>query len=342
MAKKIQTDGSPAPKAPGRPRRSTKPADAAVDQVVLANGVPDAPEAPAADKAAKATRRAARASTGTGKKLVIVESPAKAKTINRYLGDSFIVKASMGHVRDLPSKGLGIDVEKQFEPTYELLATRRKVLAELTKAARNAPEVYLATDMDREGEAIAWHLAEALKIAPDRQRRVVFNEITKDAIQEAFRHPHDIDGHKVDAQQARRILDRLVGYMLSPLLWRKVATGLSAGRVQTVAVRLVVDRERAIQAFVPEEFWKISAIFTPDVAAAAGLEGQWKQFLRAAVADGQAATVAQQHAFLEQHNSFQAELTEWCGTPHIGMPCLAVRTTSSTLEAFFASSPNIS
>src|SRR5688572_13664257 len=192
-----------------------------------------------------------------GKKLVIVESPAKAKTINKYLGADYIVKASMGHVRDLPSKGMGVDLES-FEPQYEVLKDRGKVVTELKKLAKDSELVYLATDLDREGEAIAWHLKEALSIPDSRARRVIFNAITKAEIQKAFANPHEIDMDRVNAQQARRILDRVVGYEISPLLWRKVAKGLSAGRVQSVSVRLVVEREREIEAFIPEEFWKIA------------------------------------------------------------------------------------
>ena len=248
-----------------------------------------------------------------GKKLVIVESPAKAKTINRYLGPDFIVKASMGHVRDLPTKDIGVDLEGDFTPTYEPLTGRKKVLSELKKISKTAPEVFLATDLDREGEAIAWHLAEALKIPKDRLRRVVFNEITKSAIQAAFADPHELDMNKVDAQQARRILDRIVGYKVSPLLWKKVARGLSAGRVQTVAVRLIVERERAIEAFMPEEFWKISGIFTADLKTVAGLAEQWKQFLVITDEKGQGPTQAKQYEFLAGHDAFQAELIEWKG-----------------------------
>src|SRR5258707_3088766 len=191
-----------------------------------------------------------------GKTLVIVESPAKAKTINKYLGDDYVVKASMGHVRDLPSKGMGVDL-KTFIPEYEVLASRSKVVNELKKLAKESSEVFLATDLDREGEAIAWHLKEALGIPDDKVRRVIFNAITKAEIQKAFKKPMVIDMDRVNAQQARRILDRIVGYEISPLLWRKVARGLSAGRVQSVAVRLVGEREREIEAFLPAEYWKI-------------------------------------------------------------------------------------
>src|SRR5256885_2546422 len=198
-----------------------------------------------------------------GKNLVIVESPAKARTINKYLGDDFIVKASMGHVRDLPSKGMGVDL-KTFEPEYVIIEERGKgkVVSELKKLAKDAPNIYLATDLDREGEAIAWHLQQALKIPDARVNRVIFNAITKAEIQKAFKSPRRIDIDRVNAQQARRILDRIVGYEISPLLWRKVARGLSAGRVQSVAVRLVVDREREIEAFIPAGYWKIGAIFS--------------------------------------------------------------------------------
>src|SRR5438270_3949743 len=190
-----------------------------------------------------------------GKNLVIVESPAKAKTINKYLGDDYIVKASMGHVRDLPSKGMGVDL-KTFVPDYEVLESRSKVVKELKALAKQSDQVYLATDLDREGEAIAWHLKEALAIPDERAHRVIFNAITKAEIQKAFRNPTQIDMDRVNAQQARRILDRIVGWEISPILWRKVPGAKSAGRVQSVAVRLVVDREREIAAFVPQEYWK--------------------------------------------------------------------------------------
>ncbi|MGE0452905.1 MAG: type I DNA topoisomerase [Vicinamibacteria bacterium] len=194
------------------------------------------------------------------KNLVIVESPAKAKTINKYLGKDFDVKASMGHVRDLPKKTLGVDVKQGFTPQYEALPARKKVLDELKAAAKDAPTIYLAADPDREGEAICWHLAEELgPRAKKKVRRVVFNEITKRAIAAAFEHPSEVDLKKVDAQQARRILDRLVGYKVSPLLWEKVRRGLSAGRVQSVALKMICEREREIRAFVPEEYWTVVA-----------------------------------------------------------------------------------
>ncbi|MED3563523.1 type I DNA topoisomerase [Bacillus xiapuensis] len=191
--------------------------------------------------------------------LVIVESPAKAKTIERYLGNKYKVKASMGHVRDLPRSQMGVDVEKSYEPKYITIRGKGPVLKELKSAAKKAKKVYLAADPDREGEAIAWHLAHSLDVDIHSDCRVVFNEITKDAIKESFKHPRPINMDLVDAQQARRILDRLVGYNISPLLWKKVKKGLSAGRVQSVAVRLIIDREKEIQAFVPEEYWTIES-----------------------------------------------------------------------------------
>ncbi len=201
--------------------------------------------------------------------LVIVESPAKAKTIERYLGPGYTVLASYGHVRDLPEnpgKGeFGVDVEHDFAPQYEVVADRRRQLGAIEKAARRADAVYLATDLDREGEAIAWHVAQAIALPPEKARRVTFNEITEGAIREAFEHPRAINLDLVDAQQARRVVDRLVGYILSPLLWRKVRSGLSAGRVQSVAVRLVVEREREIRAFVAREYWTLGVILAaPD------------------------------------------------------------------------------
>jgi DNA topoisomerase-1 len=197
------------------------------------------------------------------KNLVIVESPAKAKTINKYLGRDFAVKASMGHVRDLPKKKLGVDVERGFSVDYEALPARKKTLDELKKAAKSADAIYLAADPDREGEAICWHLAAELsgrsKKSKAKFRRVVFNEITKRAVRAAFEHPVEVDPKKVDAQQARRVLDRLVGYKVSPILWEKVRRGLSAGRVQSVALKLICDREREIKAFEPEEYWTVQA-----------------------------------------------------------------------------------
>ena len=193
------------------------------------------------------------------KSLVIVESPAKARTINRYLGRDYSVKASMGHVRDLPKKKLGVDLKNRFRPTYELIPGKEKVIKTLRSAARGVDSIYIATDPDREGEAIGWHLSEALSDNNRKFFRVLFNEITQKAIRQAFDRPGEIDSRLVDAQQARRILDRLVGYKISPLLWQKVRRGTSAGRVQTAALRLVVEREREIEAFESREYWTLTA-----------------------------------------------------------------------------------
>lgn len=260
-----------------------------------------------------------------GKSLVIVESPAKARTINKYLGDAFIVKASMGHVRDLPEHDFGIDIEQSFRPTYEVVRGRTKVIQELRKLANAAPAVYLATDRDREGEAIAWHLLEALSLPESKAKRVIFNEITKNAIREAFQSPHGLDMDRVNAQQARRILDRIVGYELSPLLWRKIAKGLSAGRVQSVAVRLIVDREREIRAFVPEESWKIVAFVTADPSAAAGLAPQWAGLL------GGEPSQKDLHRWLSEHGALRIELAEIAGEPFSVNNAEAVRKVAEAL-----------
>jgi DNA topoisomerase-1 len=199
-------------------------------------------------------------------KLVIVESPAKARTIGRFLGKGYTVKASVGHVRDLLRSQLSVDLENNFQPKYRIPNEKRPLVKELKAAAARAEEVYLATDLDREGEAIAWHLLESAEIEPAIARRVVFHEITRPAIEHAFNNPRDINMDLVNAQQGRRILDRLVGYSISPLLWRKVRSRLSAGRVQSVALRLVVERDREIENFIPEEYWSIEAELTPDDA----------------------------------------------------------------------------
>ena len=206
----------------------------------------------------------------SGKHLVIVESPAKAKTINKYLGDGYVVSAPWATSAICPASGMGVDL-KTFQPDYEVLESRGKVISELKKLAKDSDQIYLATDLDREGEAIAWHLKEALGIPDERAQRVIFNAITKSEIQKAFQHPHTIDIDRVNAQQARRILDRIVGYEISPLLWRKVARGLSAGRVQIVAVRLVVEREREIDASSPRNIGRSAAVFTADGGAAGKL-----------------------------------------------------------------------
>ncbi len=197
-------------------------------------------------------------------KLVIVESPAKAKTVGRFLGKGYAVRASVGHVRDLLKSQLSVDVENNFAPKYRVMNEKKEVVKEIKKLAEQAEEVYLATDPDREGESISWHLLESAQIDPARAKRVVFHEITAPAVAEAFAHPREIDMNLVNAQQARRVLDRLVGYSISPILWEKVRGGLSAGRVQSVALRLIVEREREIEAFKPTEYWSIHAEFKPE------------------------------------------------------------------------------
>ena len=196
-----------------------------------------------------------------GKTLVIVESPSKAKTIGKYLGSSYKVIASVGHIRDLPKSKLGIDIENDFEPNYIPIRGKGDLIKELKKEAKAAKKVYLATDPDREGEAISWHLAYLLGIDANTPCRIVFNEITKDAIKNAVKNPRPIDLRLVDAQQARRVLDRLVGYQISPLLWRKIKRGLSAGRVQSAALKIICDRENQIKAFEPKEYWNINVAF---------------------------------------------------------------------------------
>src|SRR5512143_600602 len=193
------------------------------------------------------------------KSLLIVESPTKAKTLQKYLGSDFVVLSSKGHVRDLPPHELGVDLEHDFQPKYVTILGKAKIIQELKKAAADIPEIYLAPDPDREGEAIAWHIAEALGEKNHKFHRVLFLELTQKAIKEALAHLAALDRPRFESQQARRVLDRLVGYQISPILWQKVKTGLSAGRVQSVALRLVCDRERAIQAFVPEEYWSLDA-----------------------------------------------------------------------------------
>src|SRR5437879_1919552 len=238
------------------------------------------------------------------KHLVIVESPAKARTIERYLGDDYRVLASYGHVRDLPDnpgKGkFGVDVEHGFTPEYVISEDRRKQVDAIEKAAKSADVVYLATDLDREGAAIAWHVTEAAHVAPAKTRRVTFSETTERAIREAFANPRGIDMDLVDAQQTRRIVDRLVGYTLSPLLSRKVRGGLSAGRVQSVAVRLVVEREREITSFTAREYWTIEAVLSTDAnerftAEVVRIEGAALDVPDAATAERHRAAIADLH-----------------------------------------------
>lgn len=245
--------------------------------------------------------------------LVIVESPAKAKTINRYLGSDFTVMASMGHVRDLPPKEFGIDIEADFSPTYQTLPDKKKVVSGLRKASEGVEEVFLATDLDREGEAIAWHLVHALGLKEKTAQRVVFNEITKSAIKQAFAKPQSLDMDKVYAQQARRLLDRIVGYELSPLLQRKIAKGLSAGRVQSVAVRLIVEREREIRAFSPQESWRITACFDPVVETAEKHRKVWQKFKDGAKDPQAGITVKERNAWLSEHGCLYAELVKLNG-----------------------------
>lgn len=262
--------------------------------------------------------------------LVIVESPSKARTINKYLGSDYLVLASVGHVRDLPEKNPkgvkspvpGVDLENNFQPTYVISDGKDRVISDLKRAAKESlstgNEVWFATDLDREGEAIAWHLAQELGIESKLAKRVVFPAITKTEIERAFSHPHPINEDRVNAQQARRILDRIVGYQVSPLLWKKVARGLSAGRVQSVATRVVVEREREIRAFMPEEYFEIEAFFTPEVAKASGLSEQWLKFLATPVARAANAkksepsgpTLRQQGGWLSERGSFRATLVE--------------------------------
>jgi DNA topoisomerase-1 len=272
---------------------------------------------------AKKKKKTTRAKTvdATGKHLVIVESPAKARTINRYLGDDYAVMASVGHVRDLPPrapKGVkqpvpGVDLDHDFAPTYTVLKGKGKILTELRRAAKVAEDVWFATDLDREGEAIAWHLAEALSVDSAEAKRVVFNAITKKEIAHAFEHPHLINMDFVSAQQARRILDRIVGYQVSPLLWKRVAGGLSAGRVQSVAVRLIVEREREIMAHIPDESWSVSVRLAMTPATASSLVEPWAAMLSEVDDRGRGPTKKDMNAFLSEQGGFEADLIELGG-----------------------------
>lgn len=267
-------------------------------------------------KAAKKTAKNSKAGSASGRQLVIVESPAKAKTINKYLGDDFVVHASVGHIRDLPAKSPkgvkmpvpGVDLDNDFSPTYEVLPGKAKTVNELKRLAKTASEIWFATDLDREGEAIAWHLAEELGVEPTEAKRVVFNAITKSEVQRAFSEPHEIDVAKVNAQQARRILDRIVGYQASPLLWKKVARGLSAGRVQSVAVRLIVERERDIEAFVPDEYWKVTAHLALDPKTSPKLAKAWTELLAERDEKNKPPTLKRRNAWLAEHKGLKTEL----------------------------------
>lgn len=296
--------------------------------LLTTTAAPKRPRKPKSGGYSKPARTFGGAPTGRtrnadGKHLVIVESPTKAKTINKYLGPDYVVMASVGHVRDLPSSSAGlkgkkrppvpgVDLEHDFKPTYEIMPAKRQTVADLKRVAKTAADVWFATDLDREGEAIAWHLAQALDVPLATAKRVVFNAITKAEIQNAFNHPRPIDENKVNAQQARRILDRIVGYQVSPLLWKKVAGGLSAGRVQSVAVRLVVEREREIEAFVPEEYWKITGYFTPDLSKAEALSRELREWLASADKD-EPRTIRERIGWASQRGSLRAEMVEFDG-----------------------------
>ena len=302
------------PKTPTKPRPATRPATS-VAKPRASKG--RAAASPKTDSGRGIPASAPRASAA-GKQLVIVESPSKAKTINKYLGGEFVVMASVGHVRDLPSKNPkgvkspvpGVDLEDNFKQTYQILEGKEKTINDLKRAAKQASEIWFATDLDREGEAIAWHLADELGIDPAKAKRVMFAAITKDEIKRAFANPHPIDMDRVYAQQARRVVDRIVGYQVSPLLWKKVARGLSAGRVQSVAVRLVVERERAIRSFIPDEYWNINANFALSDADRAKLAGAWPAFMAEKDDKGNTPTGKAQLQWLADHKAIQAELVE--------------------------------
>jgi len=259
----------------------------------------------------------------TGKHLVIVESPAKARTINRYLGDDYAVTSSVGHVRDLPARSPkgekqpvpGVDLDHDFNPTYDVLKGKGALVSELKKAAKVAKDIWFASDLDREGEAIAWHLAELLDVDPSKAKRVIFNAITKKQIEEAFEHPHPINMNFVNAQQARRILDRIVGYQVSPLLWKRVAGGLSAGRVQSVAVRIIVEREKEIEAHIPDETWSVLGRFTLDESTTATLKDSWQAFIDTKDEKGKGPTRKMMNAFLAEHRSIEGSLVKLKGEP---------------------------
>ena len=264
-------------------------------------------QAAKSDRGKLAGRKATRRASSVGKNLVVVESPAKARTIGQILGANYVVTASLGHLRDLPRSKIGVDVEKDFQPSYEIMKDKRALVSELKAAGDQATGIYLATDPDREGEAISWHLQTAAgwDQRPDPPKRVVFHEITKEAVKEAFEHPRELNMQLVNAQQARRILDRLVGYQISPLLWRRVQRGLSAGRVQSVALRMVVDREREIQAFVPVESWTVEAQLRKQASGTAG-GGAFTAVLHSA--EGRKGRLAIPNE--EEARRYQVELTE--------------------------------
>jgi len=269
-----------------------------------------------------------------GYQLVIVESPAKAKTIGKYLGPGFVVEASIGHIRDLPSKAPkgskqpvpGVDLDHDFNPTYEIDDAKKKKVAELRKLAKDAAEIWFATDLDREGEAIAWHLTQVLDVDPLRAKRVTFDAITKSEIERAFQRPRAINMPRVEAQQARRIVDRIVGYQVSPILWKKVAGGLSAGRVQSVATRIVVEREQEIRAFTPAESWEITAGLAFDVAAAPALHEAWTAFLARRDEKGKPPLVRERTAWLADHRALECDLVE------VGGKSLAIKAENTSTD----------
>jgi DNA topoisomerase-1 len=275
-------------------------------------------------KSSRSSRRSAPQTTPRGAyELVIVESPAKAKTIEKYLGPGFVVKASIGHIRDLPSRAPkgskqlvpGVDLEHDFAPAYEIDAAKKKTVTELRKLAKSARDIWFATDLDREGEAIAWHLTEVLDVDPAEAKRVTFDSITKAEVKRAFEHPRAINMPRVEAQQARRIVDRIVGYQVSPILWKKVASGLSAGRVQSVATRLVVEREKEIRAFTPDESWEITGCLSFDLSSAAALHEAWTAFVAQRDDRGRPPIVRERMAWLADHQSLTADLVEVAGAP---------------------------
>ncbi|MFN5757860.1 MAG: type I DNA topoisomerase [Planctomycetia bacterium] len=254
---------------------------------------------------------------------MIVESPAKSKTIGKYLGPGFVVEASIGHIRDLPSKAPkgqkqpvpGVDLDHDFAPTYEIDSDKAKKVTELRRLAKGASEIWFATDLDREGEAIAWHLTQVLGVDPLKAKRVTFDAITKSEIQRAFQSPRAINMPRVEAQQARRIVDRIVGYQVSPILWKKVAGGLSAGRVQSVATRIVVEREQEIRAFTPSESWDISACLAFDVAQAAALNAEWTSFMARRDERGRPPFVRDRMAWLAEQRALACDMVEVGGKP---------------------------
>lgn len=274
-------------------------------------------------KTTKKTKKKSAVPDATDKHLVIVESPAKARTVQRYLGDDYVVTSSVGHIRDLPPrapKGVkqpvpGVDLDHDFAPTYEVLKGKNSLVNELKKAAKVASDIWFASDLDREGEAIAWHLAELLEVDPTKAKRVVFNAITKKEIAEAFDHPHPINMDYVNAQQARRILDRIVGYQVSPLLWKRVAGGLSAGRVQSIAVRLIVEREHEIEAHIPDETWGVTGRFTLDQSKTESLSKDWNDLLATRDERDKGPTRKQLYAFLAERGGLEASLVEIDGKP---------------------------